>query len=300
VNAQSKVENGNLAVWNALAKTDPAHTKQFQRAGGFRGTALKPMWVWQRLTEQFGPFGEGWGCDEPTFQIVPAGDELLVFSTVSGWHGNPESKVWGVGGDKVVSLTKNGPRADDEAFKKAFTDALMNAFKFLGAGADIHMGLFDDNKYVEAVNQEFRESEAQPEREKVPGISKIKERLRKLKTEGDQADDLAAFNALVTAAKDDLTAIKEGNHQWWTGDGGEMEGFKAWIIRRRAELEADDGMVKGLIESLGRCETKIQLQNWLATNGDVVESLDGADSRKFQLAYDLKASAIDAMDEVSA
>lgn len=155
------VPDTNMRLWDVLGKTDPAHTKQFQRAGGFKGTALKPMWVWQRLTEQFGPFGEGWGCDKPEFQMVPAGGELLVFCTVAGWHGSRDNAVWGVGGDKVIAVTKSGPRADDEAFKKAFTDALMNAFKFIGAGADIHMGRFDDNKYVEQLKDEFAE-QAEP------------------------------------------------------------------------------------------------------------------------------------------
>lgn len=145
----------NMRIWSAVEKTDPAHTKGFQRAGGFRGTAIKPMWVWKRLTELFGPFGEGWGCDQPSFQLVPANDELLVYCTVQGWHGADGKTVWGVGGDKVITAAKNGPKADDEAFKKAFTDALMNAFKFIGVGADIHMGRFDDNKYVQELAKEF-------------------------------------------------------------------------------------------------------------------------------------------------
>lgn len=147
-------------LWDALGKTDPAHTKAFKRAGGFSGTALKPMWVWKRLTECFGPFGTGWGCGEPSFQVVPADKETLVYCTVSAWHGERSNVIWGVGGDKAVSVNKYGARADDEAFKKAFTDALMNAFKFIGVGADIHMGLFDDNKYVAQVRDEFREQPA--------------------------------------------------------------------------------------------------------------------------------------------
>ena len=145
----------NLRIWSALEKTDPAHTKGFKRAGGFSGTAVKPMWVWQRLTELFGPFGEGWGCSKPEHTTVQAGVELLVFCTVSAWHGTKDNILWGVGGDKVIADTKNGPKSDDEAFKKAFTDALMNAFKFVGVGADVHMGRFDDNKYVQSMAEEF-------------------------------------------------------------------------------------------------------------------------------------------------
>jgi hypothetical protein len=145
----------NDALWLKLGKTDPAHTKGFKRSGGFSGTALKPMWVWQRLTEEFGPCGTGWGFGEPTFQVVPTATEILVYCTVSAWHGKPENVLFGVGGDKALTVNKYGPSSDDEAFKKAFTDALMNAFKFIGVGADIHMGLFDDSKYVATVRKEF-------------------------------------------------------------------------------------------------------------------------------------------------
>lgn len=146
----------HTALWEALGKTDPKHTKGFKRSGGFSGTALKPMWVWQRLTDYFGPMGKGWGCGQPSFQVVPTETEILVYCTVSAWHGDPTNVLWGVGGDKCVSVNKYGPSADDEAFKKAFTDALMNAFKFIGVGADIHMGLFDDSKYVAEVRKEFQ------------------------------------------------------------------------------------------------------------------------------------------------
>ncbi len=152
---------GNADIWDALGKTDPDHTKNFKRGGGFSGTAIKPMWVLRRLTEQFGPCGEGWGVSEPQFQVLPgASGETLVYCTVSCWHGKPENILWGVGGDKLIVKNRHGLSSDDEAFKKAFTDAINNAFKFIGVGADVHMGMFDDSKYVAEVREEFHPPEA--------------------------------------------------------------------------------------------------------------------------------------------
>lgn len=148
----------NLAIWNALSKTDPAHTKQFSRAGGFKGTALKPIWIIKRMTERFGPVGVGWGVCKPEFQVVQGDGETLVYCTVSAWHTSPDNLLWGVGGDKVVTKRQSGSFNDDEAFKKAFTDALNNALKSLGVGADIHMGQFEDDKYVASVGREFAEA----------------------------------------------------------------------------------------------------------------------------------------------
>ena len=62
--------NENMRIWEALGKTDPAHTKQFTRAGGFKGTAIKPMWANKQMTEFFGPCGIGWGMSEPAFSTL--------------------------------------------------------------------------------------------------------------------------------------------------------------------------------------------------------------------------------------
>lgn len=151
----------NLALWEALGKTDPRHTKPFKRAGGFTGTAMRPIWIIQRLTEQFGPVGQGWGMGRPTFELVHASEgEVAVYCTVECWHSDPSNVFYGVGGDKAVGKNKHGLNVDDEAFKKAFTDAVGNAFKFLGVGADVHMGLFDDSKYVRDTAREFADAEA--------------------------------------------------------------------------------------------------------------------------------------------
>ncbi len=148
----------NLRIWSALEKTDPKHTKSFTRAGGFKGTAMRPIWMTRRLTEQFGPCGTGWGMTKPEFQVVPATDETLVFCTIGLWYENVDNMVYGVGGDKVVTKRQSGQVFNnDEAFKSAYTDALSNAMKQIGVGADIHMGLFDDEKYVRETARAFAE-----------------------------------------------------------------------------------------------------------------------------------------------
>lgn len=149
----------NMKIWDSLSKTDPNHTKGFKRSGGFSGTSVKPIWMVRQMTTLFGPAGIGWGTNKPEFQLVEGPEETLVYCTLSIWHGDKENVVWGVGGDKAIAKNKYGQFADDEAFKKAFTDAQSNAMKALGVAADIHMGLFDDDKYVNEMKKEFAEPE---------------------------------------------------------------------------------------------------------------------------------------------
>jgi hypothetical protein len=145
-------EANKLALWEKLGRTDPAHTKGFQRAGGFKGTAIKPIYTEHKMTEEFGPCGVGWGFSDPQFQVVPGSDgQVAVYCWLSVWfnyEGKISAPVHGVGGDMVVVKQSAGLRTDDEAFKKAFTDAIGNAMKHIGMSADVHMGLFDDSKYV--------------------------------------------------------------------------------------------------------------------------------------------------------
>lgn len=175
---------GNLELWDRLGKTDPAHTKGFTRGGGFKGTAIKPMWSYKRMTEEFGPCGTGWGVCEPSFQVVPGPEgEVLVFCTASIWYGPEKNLVFGVGGDKAVGKNKYGLQTDDEAFKKAFTDAITNALKLIGVGADVHMGMFDDSKYVNTMREQFADDKAADDKPKPVSAAEQKRGLEAIEAD---------------------------------------------------------------------------------------------------------------------
>lgn len=129
----------HLEVWDKLARPDQKALKPFQRSGGFKGTAINPMYTLHSVTEAFGPCGKGWGMTQPEFQVVGSN----VYCTVGVTYDGCKQPVWGVGGEALTG------RGDDEAFKKAYTDALGNALKHLGANADIYFNLWDGNKYVD-------------------------------------------------------------------------------------------------------------------------------------------------------
>ena len=156
----------NMRHWAALFSTDPKQTRPFQRPGGFKGTAVKPLWNIMRLTEHFGPMGVGWGTEEPKFNVIDVGEEVMVYCVLQCWYRDPDAEegsrgiLWGVGGDKVASKRSGSTFADDEAFKKAYTDALSNAFVRLGVSADIHLGLFEDVKYLSNVRERYDNTRA--------------------------------------------------------------------------------------------------------------------------------------------
>lgn len=229
----------NLALWEKLGKTDPAHTKKFKRAGGFEGTAIKPMFSYKRMTEEFGPCGVGWGIFQPSFDVVPAGDEVLVFCTVAVWHGTRDQTAFGVGGDKVLGKNKYGLSSDDEAFKKAFTDAVTNALKMIGVGADVHMGMFDDNKYVNTINHEFRDAE----QEAVKSSAQLKREGSWEVVSGELENDLLDCHSLVALEKlkDTYRAKVNGWTPAWKNALKDLFlAHEEKLMRERERAEAND------------------------------------------------------------
>lgn len=139
-------------------------------------------------------------------------------------------------------------------------------------------------------------------REKVPGITAIKKRLGDLMREGNAADNLEAFNALVSQHKADLQTIKDANHDYWTGDGEDHEGFKAWIRRRREELAEPEETVRYqlILSGINECTSSNELRAWFRDHGDQIGLLDGEESRLAEAAYDDKAAALRLLDETTA
>lgn len=160
--------SGKADIWNRFEKTDPAHTKQFNR-GGFKGTALNGTYIVKKLTAEFGPCGKGWRfvMEEERIEeghALKSGDKTKVHII----RGHIEYKLDGewystspqFGQTMLVDENKNGTFTDEEAPKKSITDCISKCAVLLGIGADIHLGMFDDHKYVNQRKAEEAEAQA--------------------------------------------------------------------------------------------------------------------------------------------
>lgn len=138
-----------IELYNKV-KTPPDGATSPIQGGTLNGyTNINPQWRIQVMTEVYGPCGIGWRfelTEEKTY-TCPDG-KILLFVEVALYVVDPESGQWsepiyGWGGDFIIQKNKNGLVANDEAYKMALTDALGNAMKCLGVGADVYMGLMD-------------------------------------------------------------------------------------------------------------------------------------------------------------
>ena len=145
-------KNDNMKLWQSVETTDPNFTKKVNQRGGF--TAISAQYQLMTATETFGPFGTGWGVKDE--RIEKWEDVGLAVYTGILWYIPAEFK-------KGIPVIKEEPsefpihssikyhsngRVDDDFMKKVATDALTKGLSKLGFNADVFMGKFDDNKYV--------------------------------------------------------------------------------------------------------------------------------------------------------
>ena len=162
---------GNLDIYDQV-RAVPEHALKKIEAGRLKGKSdINPMWRIMCLTKSFGPVGLGWyvTTDRKWTEACDNG-ETAVFVDISLYvkvNGEWSRPIHGTGGNKLVSLEKkwdNGEQVvtqylDDDAYKKAYTDAISVAAKALGVGADV---------YWEADKTKYDESRPQPEVPQVP------------------------------------------------------------------------------------------------------------------------------------
>jgi hypothetical protein len=160
---------GNLDVYDRV-RVVPDIAKKKITGGRLNGmTDINPMWRIKTLTEQFGICGIGWKVEIVRMWIAEGADgehvanvEIKLYVKIDGqWS----EAIPGVGGAKFVVTEKNGLYTDDEAYKKAYTDALSVACKALGVGADVYFEK-DTTKYTGVGEpKESSKKPIQPERQ---------------------------------------------------------------------------------------------------------------------------------------
>ena len=191
-------DNPNMRIYDAVRSVPPEAIKPIT-AGRLKGKSdINPMWRIKVLTEQFGPCGEGWYTEGVRYWTViqEKSLEMAVFCELqlhtkgeNGWS----APIYGIGGNTVIAAEKNGLYLDDEAYKKAYTDALSVACKALGIGADVYWNE-DRTKYGDKTG---------PDASKPEPVAKIDRRQSfntLCQTYGVQDGDI--LNTINTAVRD--------------------------------------------------------------------------------------------------
>jgi hypothetical protein len=150
----------NKALWKRAFITDPSAVKPIT-GKQYKGNSPKPYWIVERLTEEFGPCGIGWGFSIISERFERFGDtESLHIAVVRLWYvmDDKRGELEQVGQTRGSYMSAAGKFiVDEDAPKKSVTDALVKCASYLGFAGDIFSGMWDDSKYVAQAAQHYAE-----------------------------------------------------------------------------------------------------------------------------------------------
>lgn len=132
----------NLKIYE-LCREVPIEAKRSIEGGRLKGkTDINPMWRIRKLTEMFGPCGDGWSYTITDKQIIDGsnGEKACFVDIILSWIDSTGEthEVPGTGGSMFVTNETKGLYVNDECFKMALTDAISVACKAIGMGADVY------------------------------------------------------------------------------------------------------------------------------------------------------------------
>lgn len=228
----------NTRIWDRVDVTDPSATKNFTGMGGFKGTAIKPTYLMHKATEVFGPCGEGWGWvvledrfDEggplqaPTkeWPEAPRINAKLHTLKIELWYLGKDGQkctIQHYGHTPFVYFQQGKIMTDWEAAKKSLTDAIGKCLQPLGFAADIHMGLFDDTAYVDAVRDEVAITKAEDrvaeedrqKQERLDYIKSVVENMRGAQS-AHEVKKIHDHAVRILGARKDTSAVQRINKE---------------------------------------------------------------------------------------
>lgn len=224
-------QDNNMVIWDKVQTTDVDHTKEV--SFGRRFTAIDAHYQVMRATELFGPIGQGWGYENEYHEIhlqdgkiIAVCDVTFWWMATGEWEGNEvkNRKQYGPirGAAVVVGSNKDGSLKavpDTDAWKKASTDGLTKCLSHLGFNADVFLGMFDDNKYVQELKKAKTTEASAKELAYAEDRKKFIDAIKKCKT------------------PESMDAVLENYKLWMAGlpitTATEM---RSWVIKKKAEF----------------------------------------------------------------
>lgn len=178
----------NKALWQRVCVTDPQAVKAIT-GKQYSGNSPKPYWIVERLTDEFGPCGIGWGFQILNERIERFSDtDTLHIAVVRFWYDleGKRGELEQIGQTKASYLTNAGKfMLDEDAPKKSVTDALVKCASYLGFAGDIFSGRWDDSKYVAEAAAEWADRKREQDPQRRAWIDERKAEIASAKTSGD-------------------------------------------------------------------------------------------------------------------
>lgn len=253
------MENDNMTLWNKVKHPDEAFVDQHPTKAYL--LTIKAHYLIRVATEIWGPMGAGWGTSNERYTVIsPAKHGSVVLYQATLWYGEEKAGNSLCIHADTTTHVQSGKAAgdyDDDWAKKVATEALSKGLSYLGFGAEIYLGEWDDKKGgskpppprrgSQGTPPPRQEDRAEQTPEQALERSKLLEQSAKLVAD-IHAKSKAAPDAIVADAtrfekegrkyyKTSLEAIppakRDGNNKWLSTTYGNLK-------KRLADLEKAD------------------------------------------------------------
>ena len=196
-----------MKLWDSVKETDPAFTKKVAQRGGY--TTVCAMHRFENATKLWGAYGGKWGLNDITYQYVVDGQKVVEVSAIGQFY-YPDGKF--------QIMSDIAYRAGGDCLKKLQTDMTTKSLSKLGFNADIYLGKFDDDKYVNGIKaKKEQKNTAKREWQAIcMGDKDVAKKFKELKMKLDDGDKLwASLDDDAPLSKDEqfIAAINEKHEE---------------------------------------------------------------------------------------
>lgn len=205
------MSDNNLGIWSQVEKTDLSYAKKVNQRGGY--TAISPQYQLKQATKVFGSYGKGFGLSESDFDMSLFESLGVVMHKAKFFYVTDGERVEFPISNAIQATTGAGDkkRVDVDFAKKVETNTVSKALSKLGFNADVFMGMFEDNQYMQELNNELAIQKAEDrEQEAVKQAREYDEwKLKEL----ESYQHLNSLNALQNAFTAHVRKCKRMNDE---------------------------------------------------------------------------------------
>lgn len=226
------MSNENLAIWSQVEKTDTQYAKKVNQRGGY--TAISPQYQLKEATKVFGSYGKGFGLSASDFDMSLFDSLGVVIHKANFFYVSDGQRVEFPISNAIQATTGAGDkkRVDIDFAKKVETNTVSKALSKLGFNADVFMGMFEDNQYMQELSNELAVKKAD---DKDAEIAKQAREYDEWKAkEIDSYQHLKSLNALKNAYTAHIRKCQRVN------DEQGVKQFTKAKDARKLELEKND------------------------------------------------------------
>ncbi len=147
--------NQNLKLWKSVDTTDLTYTKHVNQRGGY--IAISPQYQLKCATEQFGPYGAGFGLCVSEFDMsIFEATGIVIHKAMFFYMLDGQRYEFPLSNAiEAAKSTKSGRYVDTDFAKKVETNTVSKALSKLGFNADVFMGLHEDQSYIAELQNEL-------------------------------------------------------------------------------------------------------------------------------------------------